>query len=112
MPSLLTQIKQVPVNSGYFVGIAATNGVLLTSDATYDIPIIDASGASVVGTLYKDLGKTIKLKGSEPVSSGKVNAGQGIYRKVVPVSEFSANTNPTERYIKLDGNTCSFARMG
>jgi hypothetical protein len=105
MSSLLTQIKQVPVNSGYFVAIA-TDGALYT--AASDLPSSTTTTPGSIGILYKDLGKTVKLKTNTQISG--VNAG--IYRKVVAVSELNTSAEPVERYIKLDDNSVKFARMG
>jgi len=107
MTSVLKSMKQVPVNSGYFVavvGSAATSIYAVATNGT--VASTTPATGPAVGTLYKDLGVTVNLK-----SDINTDVKKGIYRKVVSVST-AGNQDPTEVYIKLDGATCPFARMG
>ncbi len=111
MSSLLTQLKQVPINSGYFVAVVNTSSTVLLPDTTNtNIPVTGGAVTPSIGELYKDLGITVKVKGTETVTGTR--AANGIYRKVVKVSELNTLTNPVEYFIRLDGNSCPFARMG
>jgi len=96
MTSLLKSFKQVPVNAGYFVCIAAT------ASSTYNVSG-DAVGAVItaaptVGNQYIDLGLT-------RVSDNKV------YRKVVIVTS-PLNVAGVPIFIEIGGAASAFARMG
>ena len=96
MTSLLKSFKQVPVNAGYFVCIAAT------ASSTYNVSG-DSVGAVItaaptVGAQYMDLGVTRRTGGK-------------VYRKVVIVTS-PLNVNGTELFIEIGGAASAFARMG
>lgn len=89
--------KQIPVNAGYFVCIAATANSTynVSGDSVNTTPI---SAAPTVGHQYMDLGVT-------RVVSGKV------YRKVVRVTS-PLDVASVEIFIEIGGAASAFARMG
>jgi hypothetical protein len=96
MTSLLKSLKQVPVNAGYFVCIAATASS--TYNASGDTVGLAISAAPTVGNQYMDLGVTRR-------SNGKV------FRKVVLVTS-PLNVSGVEIFIEIGGANSAFARMG
>jgi hypothetical protein len=97
MTSLLKSFKQVPVNAGYFVCIAATSNALQGVDASGN-PSSSGQATPVIGTQYMDLGITRR-------SSGK------IYRKVVVVTS-PLDVAGAEKFIEIGGAASAFVRMG
>ena len=125
MTSLLTTMKQLPLNSGYYTSISSISSTVydLQTTSTDSAPLFVASALTsaanngtalnAVGTVFRDEGKTLRSSGRVfrkvqlMTATGSVNNSSSGTDGVGGVAGVSPNTGFLTMYIELPGNPSS-----